>query len=254
MVMHGLRKKKRPIFVSFSGIDGSGKTTQIESLCTQMKSRGLCVVLIRFWDDIAKLTQIRETAGHTLFKGDKGVGTPLSPVSRRDKNVRSWLMTWVRLIIYCIDSISTRIVVNKALCTAVDLIICDRYIYDELANLTLHNPVVRFYIRLVMKVVPKPDISYVLDADPVKARARKPEYPLEFLYTNRQSYLELSDLIGGMTIIDPMPVHEVASVVLQCALAELSFRTSQRKSNDDIAPRDNDLARLDKPQTHPAAS
>jgi hypothetical protein len=75
-----------------------------------------------------------------------------------------------------------------------------------------------------MRLVPKPDISYLLDADPVKARARKPEYPLEFLHTNRQSYLTLSDLVGGMTVIAAMPVQEVKRVVLRHALEELSFK------------------------------
>ena len=32
-----------------------------------------------YWDDIAQLTSIRESAGHRLFKGDKGVGSPDAP-------------------------------------------------------------------------------------------------------------------------------------------------------------------------------
>ena len=88
-----------------------------------------------------------------------------------------------------------------------DVVIFDRFIYDELANLTFKNPAMQAYIWLIMKLVPRPDISYLLDADPAQARARKPEYPLEFLLSNRQSYLDLSELIGGITVIAPMPIR-----------------------------------------------
>jgi thymidylate kinase len=221
--MRPLRKNSQTIFVSFSGIDGAGKSTQIEALCARLKEDGLRVLSIRFWDDIARLTGLRETTGHTIFKGDKGVGTPSAPIIRRDKNVRSWFMTGARLFLYLIDAISVRFAVGKALRSEADLVIFDRYIYDELANLTLRNPAIRVYVRLIMKIVPKPDISYLLDADPVKACARKPEYPLEFLHSNRQSYLDLSELVGGMTLILPKPIKEVRREVLCYAHQALSF-------------------------------
>lgn len=202
--------------VSFSGIDGAGKSTQIINLQANMKAFGLRVQLITFWDDIARFTRMREITGQTLFQGDKGVGTPAAPINRRDKNVRSWLMTLIRLGIYFVDAVSLRIALKKALRSDVDFVIFDRYIYDELANLTLHNSVIRIYARFIMKVTPRPDISYLLDSDPVQARARKPEYPIEFLYLCRASYLTLSDLVpGGMTVIPPMPLQDVGRLVLQ---------------------------------------
>jgi thymidylate kinase len=239
--MRAFRKNNRPKMVSFSGIDGAGKSTQIDALSKRLEEDGMRVLLIRFWDDIARLTQIREATGHAIFKGDKGVGTPSAPINRRDKNVRSWLMTGVRVILYFIDAISVRLVVEKALNSEADLVIFDRYIYDELANLTLSNPVICAYVRLIMRVVPKLDISYYLDADPVKARVRKPEYPLEFLQGNRQSYLTLEYLVGGMSIIAPMPIPEVEQAVLRHTLRELSFRSHQREDESGISSRDNGI-------------
>ena len=233
--MYANPENRRCKFVSFSGIDGAGKSTQIETLRARLQEADHTVRLITFWDDVARFTRIREQAGHTLFQGDTGVGTPAAPIDRRDKNVRSRLMTVLRLFLYFADAISLRVVLQKALRSGADFVICDRYIYDELANLTLANPAARVYARLIVKLVPKPNISYLLDADPIHARARKPEYPLDFLHTNRASYLALSDLLGGMTVIAPMSIQNVEREVQKHALKELSFAFTQKENDESIA-------------------
>ena len=243
----------RTNFVSFSGIDGAGKSTQIEALRSLVEQDGRRVIMIRFWDDIARLASLRETTGHKVFKGDKGIGTPSAPINRRDKNVQSWPMTAARLFIYFLDALSVRSAVRKALQSGADLVIFDRYIYDELANLKLSNRVIRIYIRMLMKFVPRPDISYLLDADPIKARARKPEYPLDFLYANRQSYLSLRDLIGGITLIGPMPIQDVTHAVIGHALNELSFQAPDAVKRAHTAWDENVSAPLDGTNTRPAA-
>jgi thymidylate kinase len=208
-------------FISFSGIDGAGKSTQIESLRARLSQAGFRVSLVTFWNDVARLTRVREVSGHTLFQGDKGVGTPARPVNRQDKNVQSWYMTPVRFCLYLVDAISLRRVIAKTLAGDADVVIFDRYLYDELANLSLRNAMTRAYVRLLLMLVPHPEISYLLDADPVQARARKPEYPLDFLHSSRASYLALSKL-AGMTIIAPQAVEGVAQQILQEVIKKLS--------------------------------
>ena len=254
--MYPIAESRRARLVSFSGIDGAGKSTQIETLRARAEEAGLRVLRITFWDDVARLTRIREATGHTLFKGDKGVGTPAAPIIRRDKNVRTWSMTWVRLGLYFMDAVSLRMAIEKALRSQTDLIICDRYIYDELANLALCTAAARAYVRLIMKFVPKPHISYLLDADPAQAFARKPEYPLEFLFASRKSYLALNDLVGGMTVIPPLSVRDAERQVLKHALKLLSFDGSRNGIAEKPTRRDEreTAVQLDGQESPPAAS
>ncbi len=211
--MHTRGRTTPVTVVSFSGIDGAGKSTQIEALCRRLQNMGMKVRLIRFWDDVSRLKSIRETTGHKLFKGDKGVGTPDAPITRKDKNIRSGPMTCIRLMLYLFDAVSARNAVKQALRSDADFIIFDRYCYDELANLNLQNPLLRTYVDLLLKIIPRLDRSYLLDADPLQARTRKPEYPLDFVHQNRAAYLEVQHLTGRMTVISPTDVEQVGQEI-----------------------------------------
>ena len=214
----------RARLVSFSGIDGAGKSTQIAHLRASLEARQQQVKIVTFWDDVAVLKHLREDAGHRVFKGDKGVGTPEAPIARRDKNVRSPAMTLIRLGIYLLDAISLRRMARRALHSGADVLIFDRYLYDELANLNLANRAIRAYVRALTRLVPRPHAALILDADPVAARARKPEYPLEFLHECRNSYLRLSEILGGLTVIAPGAVQTVKREVECRALDQSANR------------------------------
>jgi thymidylate kinase len=207
--------RREPILVSFSGIDGAGKSTQIDNLCRYLRAVGVRFQLLTFWDDAAALKPLRESAGHKIFKGDKGVGSPDAPIERRDKNIRSPFMSFVRVGLYFLDAISLRRVARRALRSGTDVVIFDRYIYDEFANLNLKNAVVRLYVRFLMKIVPKPMFGFVLDADPLQARARKPEYPLEFLISNRNLYLQLSEFLDDVIVIPSRSIQEAKAEVIR---------------------------------------
>jgi thymidylate kinase len=206
---------RRSVLVSFSGIDGAGKSTQIEILHSRLSAAGLQVQRLAFWDDVAVLRRFREFSRSALLKGDAGIGVPDKPVNRRDKNVQNWYMNAFRFFLYPFDAARLRVVVRKAILSHADVVIFDRYLYDELANLPLRSRLTRSYVRLMLKFIPQPDVAYLLDADPVLARQRKPEYPLEFVQSNRTAYLALSELSGSITVIAPGTADEVASNVIQ---------------------------------------
>ena len=207
----------RPLLISFSGLDGAGKSTQIENLRERLEAAGLKVKLLSFWDDIVVMTRYREGFVHKVYGSEKGIGAPGKPVNRRDKNVRAWHLTIARHALYLLDAMHLRVVVKAALKSGSDAVIIDRYIYDELANLPLEQPISRRFIHIVERIAPKPDIAYLLDADPVVAHKRKPEYPVDFMHKCRAAYYRLASLLGTMTIIPPLSLAEAKlAVVTAC--------------------------------------
>src|SRR5574340_1230615 len=95
-------------------MDGAGKSTQIENLCAWLEAHGRTVQRLAFWDDAVVLCRWREGFVHKVFKSERGIGAPGKPVSRRDKNVRKWYLTPVRLVLYLLDAINLRLVVARA--------------------------------------------------------------------------------------------------------------------------------------------
>jgi thymidylate kinase len=216
-------KLARPILISFSGMDGAGKSTQIANLQTVAESYGLKVTVRTFWDNVVVLSRYRESAVQKVFKSESGIGTPEKPVNRRDKNVRGWHVSLLRHGLYGLDALHLPQVVASARKEGADVIIMDRYIHDELANLPLDNALTKTYARVVSKIVPTPDIAFVLDADPEAARARKPEYPVDFLHSCRAAYMQLANLLGTITVVPALTLPEAKRVV------ELSFQRVLQK-------------------------
>jgi thymidylate kinase len=209
------------IVVSFSGIDGAGKSTQIAALEELMRRSGFRTRLLTFWDDVVMFSRLREFMSLKAFKGDSGVGSPERPVQRRDKNVSGWPLTLLRFCFYLADTMSLLRVVSRARESSVDVMIFDRYIYDELSNLPCRSATVRFFTRLILKLAPRPDIAYVIDAEPESAYARKPEYPLPFVRLNRQAYLKLAALCG-MSVIPPGSIDQTKARIARDILQMLA--------------------------------
>lgn len=214
--------KSGPCIISFSGVDGSGKSTQIAAVREALAGWRCETKLLAFWDDVVVFTKYRESFVHKVFRSERGIGSPEKPVNRRDKNVRRWYLTISRHLLYFLDALNLRRVISRVRRANPDVIVMDRYIYDELANLPLSNPLSRLFVKMVNEIVPQPDLAFLLDADPEAARARKPEYPLEFMRECRGWYHRLAGVLGTMTVVAPLPLEEAREQVIAKVASALS--------------------------------
>ena len=199
---------KHPIIVSFSGIDGAGKSTQISKLCDLLQGSGLQVKQLAFWDNVVAFPGLRAGFSHRFLDSESGIGAPEKPVKRNDKNVRSLPLTIGRSGLFFTDALNLRRRIRDVAREAPDVLVFDRFLYDQLATLPLENVVARRYANFLLDLVPKPDLPIILDAEPDEARRRKPEYPLDFLHRYRATYLTLSKLANLLVI----PPHDAENV------------------------------------------
>jgi thymidylate kinase len=204
----------KPILISFSGIDGAGKSTQIEKLRSYLVEAGVAVRELTFWDNVVMFPGLRSGFSRVVLQSDGSVGTPDRPANRNDKNAQSLPLLLGRAALYIFDVMNLRNIVAKATSQDGGVVIFDRYIYDQLAAMPMDSWLARSYARLLLKLSPRPDISYVLDAIPEEARARKPEYPVDFMHRQRKSYMRLRQM-AGLQIIPAGGPEEVHAAILE---------------------------------------
>jgi thymidylate kinase len=204
----------KSVLITFSGIDGAGKSTQIDKLREYLNQQGVPVSVLTFWDHVALFPSVRSGFSRRVLQSDGAIGTPEQPADRRDKNTQSLVLILGRCILHLLDVFSLRRRVQEVQAENSGIIIFDRYIYDQVAALPLsHSWLARAYARLLLSIAPKPDLSYLLDAVPEVARARKPEYPLEFMRQYRNSYLELHKM-AKFELIAPADVEDVHDAIV----------------------------------------
>ena len=228
-----MRNASKIVMVSFSGIDGAGKSTQIGRLEARLAGAGIRVRKLAFWDDVVFLSRFRAGVSHRMLGGERGVGSPEKPVQRADKNVQRWYLTLLRSAFYLADALSLRRAVIKARAGDPDVVIFDRYIYDQLVNVP-PSWLGRRYIGLILRLAPRLDRAFLLDADPEAALQRKPEYPIEFLRRYRDAYHQLCPMVTEMVMVPPADVDQVEVAIAREFDKRTSLRTSHPLQTEQI--------------------
>jgi len=221
------RTASRPFLITFSGIDGAGKTTQIGCLQSRLQEQGLRVLRLSFWDDVAVWSKMRAGVGNWSLGSNRRISETIAPenvpadvqaktepalIPQNNKHVRKWYLTTARSAFYLLDVARLhRVLAGKKIKDS-DVIIFDRYIYDQVANFSSQS-FARIYGKLVCWLAPAPALALVIDASPEAAFARKPEYPLEFVCKNRQNFLRLRELVPQLIVIAEAKPEDVSDEI-----------------------------------------
>jgi thymidylate kinase len=231
----------RPFLVTFSGIDGAGKTTQIEELSSSLQRAGLSVVRLSFWDNVAVWSNLRAgVGGRTEESQDTGLGNGNTFVPKNNKHVRRWYLTAARSGLYVLDVAKLRRMLDSDPIRNADVVIFDRYVYDQIANIDSQSVAARAYGKLVLSQTPVPDLAFVIDASPDAAFARKPEYPLEFVRRNRENFLRLREVAPELIVISEGKPEDVSNeILLHVGRSRLTARLAAR--NAGTSPDENSV-------------
>ncbi len=174
--------------ITFCGLDGCGKTTQIKKLTTYLEERGYSIFLTKQPTDFVRNSQIfrtyMDTPRHTDFDY-----RALSLLCASDRVQHS------------------NQVISKKLKEG-QIVISDRYYYSCLANLVARGFEEDTWIYEIAKSIPKPDVAFFLDVDVKTAlkrvRSREEEkdrfidIPLQ--YRLQEQYIKIAQENNGRII------------------------------------------------------
>src|ERR1700722_4576994 len=149
----------RPFLITFSGIDGAGKTTQIEHLSSRLQNQGVSVLRLCFWDHVAVWSEMRAGVGHRTLDAraaDRTTRQTFSP--KNNKHVRKWYLTAARWGFYLLDVARLRRLLASPQTRSANVVIFDRYIYDQIANIYSQSFAARSYSRMLLSLTPRPDL------------------------------------------------------------------------------------------------
>ena len=222
--------------ITISGIDGSGKSTQLKMLKQYLEKREEKVAsfhAISFSLINSILKKKKEKKQNEIKEQQNEKPEQSSIFEQPDKAVTSgnFLTILARKIILLIDILRFKIYQRKLISQKINYILADRYFYDQIINifyLSYHKKILRiakgsnkkkiaiklsFLLKLALKLTPRPKSSFFVDVSPKIAmnRDRDIEQGQEYLIIKRSLYKKFAEQFN-MEIIDgadtPEIVHE----------------------------------------------
>ena len=187
----------RNFFICFIGIDGSGKTTLVRTLLKVMNSYGIKAKYVRnrFEPNITKPFMVIAKA---LFFNNKNISDCYNEYSYTKKKLfknksLSTIYQYFVLADYFIQFI-LKLQIPKMLDRN---IICDRYVYDTIADiasdLNLSDRKIENVLKYLLYFMPKPDLIFLIDVPEGIAYQRKQDIPsIDYLRDRRRIYLNIA--------------------------------------------------------------
>jgi len=208
---------RRGLVVTFSGLDGAGKSTLIDWLEGELERRHRPVTVLRMADGVgvyAGLRLARDSLQRLLSRGN-GAGNAVTNAERprwagpppagglvglvnRVRHAILWNKT-LRRVLYPLDLLVFLVIRFYVATVRGRVLLTDRYFYDTLVDVADEGR--WFWVRLLQRFTPAPDLPVFLDVSPEESYARKGEYSVDYLARRSMAYRHIAPLVPSAVVL-----------------------------------------------------
>lgn len=222
------------MLITFSGLDGAGKSTLIEFLSETFERQRRPVAVLRLNDQVgvyAYLRALRDTLkGRRARPLPPGTPDPRALPKHQSRGLRGFLaglrtaLLWnepLRRFIYPIDLLvflAYRAYLEKV---RGRVLIMDRYFYDTLVDVSGGRD--RVWTRLLERITPMPTLPVFLDVTPEESHRRKGEFSVDYLRHRYDAYQQVFARVPGTMRIVNNDLDKTKAALLQ-AIGDRSRR------------------------------
>ena len=215
-------KNHPPMFIAFSGLDGSGKTRHIETLRSNFLTCDIKTVYLwnragsfPFIGLILKMRRLIRSvfgvAASVSIKGKKG------PLTNNSLAIMLWRWFNVfEMIIFYFFKIRVPMLFGK-------VIIADRYVYDSMVDMEYmakSDDFGRVIYSMLKYLTPKPDLSFFLDVDTGSIIKRGGDEIKEELVTKKTHYKKIVAEMEAVCVDNNSMFHNASEKISRIALRE----------------------------------
>jgi glycosyltransferase involved in cell wall biosynthesis len=226
------------MLITFSGLDGSGKSTLIAWLRAALERHGHSVAVLHMNDDVGVYAYLRHARNAVLrLLGREvpqprpggtdaldvpraGTGRRLRAAMRPVRNAVVWSPA-VRRCVYLIDLLvfaCYRLYFERL---KKRVLIMDRYFYDTLVDVSVNGDY--HWSRLLNFFTPTPDVTVLMDVPPEVAFGRKGEHSVDYLGRRWTAYRTILSWVPSCVKLRNMEVERAQVMLWRTVAARRSI-------------------------------
>ena len=192
------------MLITFSGLDGAGKSTLIDWLQATLQQRNERVAVFHMHHDVGVYACVRFVRDRLLGRPANGRGQPAQRVPRLRAVYRSvrQRIVWSKMLrrfIYPADLFVFLLYRLYFETLQRRVLIMDRYFYDTLVDVADGRH--WGWLRLLERLTPTPAVAVLLDVSPEESHARKGEQPVEYLRERWRAYSTVFPWVRSAVVV-----------------------------------------------------